>query len=78
MNDVIGWAIIAAWLAIPPVLLVMAGRFIWSRRPLEKKYAVRGGGIGGGFDAVLSPTALDAGDERDRQRKRTAPAPSAG
>jgi hypothetical protein len=77
MSDVIGWVIIAAWLAVPLMLIVMAVRFTLSRRPLEKKYAIRSGGIGGGFDAVWSPSAHDADAERDRQSERTAPAPTA-
>lgn len=65
------------------LLLLVAGvivmiAFGFSRMPIEKKYESSGGGLGGAFDAVWSPTAHDAGIERDRQTQRTAPAPAPG
>ncbi|PRB15552.1 hypothetical protein [Microbacterium sp. MYb62] len=52
--------------------------FGFSKVPIEKKYETGGAGLGGAFDAVWSPTAHDAGMERDRQTQRTAPSPSPG
>ncbi|MGH3689141.1 MAG: hypothetical protein ACRDT7_03200 [Microbacterium sp.] len=52
--------------------------FGFSKMPLEKKYESSAGGVGGAFDVIWSPTAHDAGMERDRQTQRTAPAPSPG
>lgn len=66
------------------VLVLVAGgaaaavAYGFARMPIEKKYEGSGGGLGGAFDAVWSPTAHEAGIERDRQTKRTAPAPSPG
>ena len=59
------------------VVIVMIA-FGFSKAPLDKKYESGGGGLGASFDAVWSPTAHEAGNERDRQTQRTAPAPSPG
>lgn len=63
-------------LLVSAVIVVIA--FGFSRVPIEKKYETSGGGLGGAFDAVWSPSAHEAGIERDRQTQRTAPAPSPG
>jgi len=51
---------------------------VYAKAPLEKKYESAGGGLGGSFDAIWMPSAHEAGMERDRQTKRTAPAPAPG
>ncbi|MFF1541723.1 hypothetical protein ACFVWL_16740 [Microbacterium sp. NPDC058269] len=63
-------------LLVSTVIVVIA--FGFSKVPIDKKYETSRGGLGGAFDAVWSPTAHDAGIERDRQTQRTAPAPSPG
>lgn len=63
-------------LLVSAVIVMIA--FGFSKVPIEKKYETSGGGLGGAFDAVWSPTAHEAGIERDRQTQRTAPAPSPG
>ncbi|MFE6994628.1 hypothetical protein ACFVAE_01580 [Microbacterium sp. NPDC057659] len=78
MDDVIGWAVIAVWLTMPVVAVALAFRWILSTKPVEDKYENGGGGFAGGLDAVFSPTAYEAGMERDRQTQRTAPAPAPG
>ncbi|WP_282845891.1 hypothetical protein [Microbacterium oxydans] len=78
MNE--GWGVVVTvgvlLLVVSAVIVVVA--FGFSRVPLEKKYETSGGGLGGAFDAVWSPSAHEAGIERDRQTQRTAPAPSPG
>lgn len=75
---------VAGFLLTIAILLVVATAVIiglviaYSRMPLEKKYENSGGGLGGAFDAVWMPSAHEAGMERDRQTKRTAPAPAPG
>jgi len=79
MKDILGWATVAMVLGIGPVLLVAGMMHTFSRKPVEKKYeSVANGGLVGVFDTVWSPTAHEAGIERDRQTARTAPAPSPG
>ncbi|MFF5626746.1 hypothetical protein [Microbacterium sp. LWH10-1.2] len=79
MEDVLGWATIVIVLGIGPVMLVSGMVHSFSRRPIEKKYEkMANGGLVGVFDSVWSPTAHEAGIERDRQTKRTAPAPAPG
>ena len=63
-------------LLVSAVIVMIA--FGFSKVPIEKKYESSGGGLGGAFDAVWSPTAHEAGMERDRQTQRTAPAPAPG
>lgn len=73
------WATVALILAMGPVLLIAGMRHTFSRKPVEEKYEhAAGGGLVGAFDSVWSPTAHEAGQERDRQTRRTAPAPSPG
>ncbi|MFJ2369967.1 hypothetical protein [Microbacterium sp. NPDC087665] len=79
MRDVLGWATLAMVLVTGPGLLILGMTRTFSRKPVEEKYeGVTGGGLGGAFDAVWSPSAHEAGMERDRQTQRTAPAPSPG
>ena len=79
MTDVMAWATLALVLATGPMLLVIGMMHTFSRKPVEEKYEnSAAGGLGGAFDAVWSPTAHEAGQERDRQTQRTAPAPSPG
>lgn len=79
MDDVFGWSTIAFVVAIGPILLILGVARVFSRRPFEQKHKGSGwGGLGGAFDAVWSPSAAEAGAERDRQHRRTAPAPSPG
>ena len=81
IDALLGWGTIALLVAVPVVLGVMGLITLYADKPLDKKYVV-GGGVAGGFssglDAVFSPTAHEAGIERDRQTARTAPAPSPG
>lgn len=82
VADVIGWGLVAAIVLVPASFaIVMVVRMV-SHRPVESKYDADGGGLAGGFssglDAVFSPSAHEAGVERDRQTARTAPAPSPG
>ncbi|GAA5153805.1 hypothetical protein GCM10025768_24000 [Microbacterium pseudoresistens] len=76
MNEAIGWTLIVSVLLLGPVLLFIGLQQAFSRRPVEEKYRGRGGGVGGAFDAVWSPSAHEAGSERDRQRRASVPAPS--
>jgi hypothetical protein len=77
MSDLVGWAsAVAVLVAAATALLVAIERH--SRKPVDEKYQGDGGGLGAAFDAVWSPTAHEAGIDRDRQTQRTAPAPSPG
>ncbi|GAB3599084.1 hypothetical protein [Microbacterium tumbae] len=78
MRDLMGWAYVVLVLAAGPMLLVFGMIHTFSRKPVEKKYEGTGGGFGGAFDAIWMPSAHEAGMERDRQTKRTAPAPAPG
>ncbi|GAA2924925.1 hypothetical protein GCM10010458_03090 [Microbacterium luteolum] len=79
MTDVMAWATLALVLAMGPLLLIIGMMHTFSRKPVEEKYEnATAGGLGGAFDAVWSPSAHEAGQERDRQTQRTAPAPSPG
>jgi hypothetical protein len=79
MTDVMAWATVAVVLITGPALLVFGMRHTFSRRPVEEKYEnAAGGGLVGAFDSVWSPSAHEAGQERDRQTRRTAPAPAPG
>ncbi len=79
MNDVFGWASLVGILAVGPMMLIIGLWHALSRKPVEEKYRGSGrGGFGGVFDAVWSPSAHEAGMERDRQTQRTAPAPAPG
>ncbi|GAB3631457.1 hypothetical protein GCM10027421_08100 [Microbacterium shaanxiense] len=77
MSDVWGWLTIGAVLATIPVLIIVSARHVFSRRSVEEKYrGMAGGGLVGVFDAVWSPTAHEAADERGRQHRASAPAPT--
>lgn len=76
MNDVIMWIIIAIVIAAVPALLWMAYRHTFSHRPVEEKYRSGGGGLGGALDAVWSPSAHEAAEERGRQLRASIPAPT--
>ncbi len=79
MRDVLAWSTVAVVLGMGPALLVLGMMHTFSRRPVEEKYEnASAGGLGGAFDAVWSPSAHEAGQERDRQTQRTAPAPAPG
>ncbi|MFB7250841.1 hypothetical protein [Microbacterium sp. NPDC056234] len=77
MNDFLGWMTIAVVLGMIPVMLFTGLRHVFSRRPIEEKYrGMAGGGLVGVFDAVWSPSAHEAGQERDRQQRSSVPAPT--
>ena len=83
IGQILGWAGVVAIVLVPVGFAVtMVVRLVSTSRPVEAKYDSAGGGFGGGFssglDAVFSPTAHEAGIERDRQTARTAPAPTPG
>lgn len=68
--------VVVVALVVSAVLTVIVATY--AKIPLEKKYEGAGGGFGGAFDAIWMPSAHEAGMERDRQTKRTAPAPTPG
>ncbi|MBO9626063.1 MAG: hypothetical protein J7484_06790 [Microbacterium sp.] len=68
--------VIAAVVVVCAIITVIVATY--AKVPLEKKYENTGGGFGGAFDAIWMPSAYEAGMERDRQTKRTAPAPAPG
>lgn len=79
MRDVLGWATVIGVLITGPGLLIFGLMHTFSRKPVEQKYeGLSSGGLGGAFDAIWSPSAHEAGMERDRQTQRTAPAPAPG
>lgn len=78
MEESVGVIVTVAVLLLLVSAVIVMIAFGFSKVPIEKKYETSGGGLGGAFDAVWSPTAHDAGIERDRQTQRTAPAPSPG
>ena len=79
MKDVLGWATLALVMIMGPGMLILGLMHTFSRKPVEKKYeGLSSGGLGGAFDAIWSPSAHEAGMERDRQTQRTAPAPAPG
>lgn len=78
MEEGVGVIVTVGVLLLLVSALIVTIAFGFSKMPLEKKYESSGGGVGGAFDAIWSPTAHDAGIERDRQTQRTAPAPSPG
>lgn len=82
ITAILGWGIVVAIVVGPVVFAVSMVVRLVSERPVESKYDAEGGGLAGGFstglDAVFSPTAHEAGIERDRQTQRTAPAPAPG
>ncbi|MGO1507294.1 MAG: hypothetical protein ACTHZW_02635 [Microbacteriaceae bacterium] len=78
MNDIVGWAAIGIMFAMIPILLVAGVRHSLTSRPVEQEYRDSMGGISGGFDAVWSPTAHEATQDRDRQQRASIPAPTPG
>lgn len=78
MADVLGYLVTVAILLLIASAVVIAVVIAYSKTPLEKKYENAGGGFGGAFDAIWMPSAHEAGVERDRQTRRTAPAPAPG
>lgn len=78
MEESVGVIVTVAVLLLLVSAVIVMIAFGFSKVPIEKKYETSGGGLGGAFDAVWSPTAHEAGIERDRQTQRTAPAPSPG
>lgn len=78
MEEGVGVLVTVGVLLLLLSAVIVAIAFGFSRMPIEKKYESGGGGLGGAFDAVWSPSAHEAGIERDRQTQRTAPAPSPG
>lgn len=77
-NTVIGWISVAVPVTAALYVVVYAVWTLIRRRPLEQRYPVRGGGIGGAFDSVFAPSSLEAESERDHQTRRTAPSPAPG
>ncbi|WP_341957732.1 hypothetical protein [Microbacterium sp. LWH13-1.2] len=78
MADALGMLLTIAILLVVVIAIVVVIVAIYAKAPLEKKYESAGGGLGGSFDAIWMPSAHEAGMERDRQTKRTAPAPAPG
>lgn len=78
MTETVGLLLTIAILLLVVIAVVSVIVAVYSRLPLERKYEGPGGGLGGSFEAVWMPSAHGAGIERDRQTKRTAPAPIAG
>ncbi|KNY06844.1 MULTISPECIES: hypothetical protein [unclassified Microbacterium] len=78
MAETVGMLLTIAIVLVVVIAVVVVIVAVYSRLPLERKYEGPGGGLGGSFEAVWMPSAHGAGMERDRQTKRTAPAPVAG
>ncbi|MDN3445381.1 hypothetical protein [Microbacterium sp. APC 3901] len=78
MADTLGMLLTIAILLVVVIAIVVVIVAVYAKAPLERKYESAGGGLGGSFDAVWMPSAHEAGMERDRQTKRTAPAPAPG
>jgi len=78
VADVLGYLVTVAILLLIASAVIVAFVVAYARTPLEKKYENAGGGFGGSFDAIWMPSAYEAGMERDRQTRRTAPAPAPG
>lgn len=78
MAGTLGMLLTIAILLVVVIAIVVVIVALYAKAPLEKKYESAGGGLGGSFEAVWMPSAHEAGIERDRQTKRTAPAPSPG
>lgn len=78
MADTLGMLLTIAILLVVVIAIVVVIVAVYAKAPLERKYESAGGGLGGSFEAVWMPSAHEAGMERDRQTKRTAPAPSPG
>lgn len=78
MADTVGMLLTIAILIVIVTAIVVVIVAAYAKVPLERKYEGAGGGLGGSFDAVWMPSAHEAGIERDRQTRRSAPAPSPG
>ncbi|MFK0400960.1 hypothetical protein ACIQTT_01380 [Microbacterium sp. NPDC090225] len=78
MDEALGVIVLVGALVLAGTAAIVLIAFGFSRMPIDTKYESSGAGLGGAFDAVWSPTAHEAGMERDRQTQRTAPAPSPG
>ncbi|WP_219086811.1 hypothetical protein [Microbacterium resistens] len=76
IGTVFGWGTVALVLVLPIVLIVTGVMHAASRRPIEERYRGSGGGLVGVFDSVWSPSAHEAGMERDRETRRAIPAPT--
>lgn len=76
MNELMGWATLVIVLAAGPTLTFIGLRHALSRKPVEEKYRGGSGGMVGVFDAVWSPSAQEANEERDRQQRASVPAPT--
>ncbi|MDQ0645392.1 hypothetical protein [Microbacterium murale] len=77
MNDIMGWLTIAVVFGTIPLLFFIGVRHVFSRKSVEEKYSgMASGGLVGVFDAVWSPTAHEASDERGRQQRASVPAPT--
>jgi len=77
-NAVLGWGAIVLPVAFGVYFLGFIAWTLLHRAPLEKRYPTAGSGLIGAFDSVFAPSSLEAESERDRQSRRTAPAPSPG
>lgn len=72
-----GWTTIALVLGTGPLMLGFGLHHVLSKKPVEQKYGgAATGGLAGIFDAVWSPSAHEAGMERDRQQRASVPAPT--
>lgn len=78
LSSALGWLTIAMPITFGIAVLGAAVWVLAKPRPLEQRYPVRGGGLGGAFDSVFAPSAMEAASEVDRQTRRTAPAPTPG
>ena len=78
LKTVLGWSAAVLPIAFGLYLLGFAAWTLLRPGPFEKRYPTRGGGLSGAFDSVFSPGSAEAGSERDRQTRRTAPAPAPG
>lgn len=78
MTDTLGMLLTIVLLLAAAIAIIVMIVTAYAKAPLEKKYESGGGGLGGSFEAVWMPSAHEAGIERDRQTKRTAPAPAPG
>ena len=77
MNDVMGWVTIGVVFGTIPTLFYVGMRHVFSRKSVEEKYrSMASGGLVGVFDAVWSPSAHEAADERGRQQRASVPAPT--
>lgn len=82
LDAVLGWGAVMLVIVVPIVLGGAGVAVLLGSKPLERRYSSSGGGLAGGFasglEAAFAPSAHEAGIERDRQTRRTAPAPASG